>query len=55
MKEMTRKIIIEVQTDSDNPLSVLRSDIVTELSCCHTNFELSNIKVTEKEEEETCP
>lgn len=55
MKDMKRKIVIEVQTDSDNPLSVLRSDIVTELSCCHTNFDLSNIKVTEKEEEEIRP
>ena len=43
-----RKILIEVETDSDDSIDSIKRDIAMELSCCYTYFYLDTMKVSER-------
>ena len=37
---MKRKIIVELETDSEESLHFIKSDLLQEISCCTTSFDL---------------
>lgn len=48
-----RKIIIEVETDSDDSIGEIQRDVAMELGCCSTPLHLETLEVYEQAEADT--
>lgn len=42
-----RKILIEIETDSEESISTLKQDLQTEISCCWNSFDVGSMQVYE--------
>lgn len=47
-----RKIYIEIETESTDPLEILKRDLAQEISCCTAYFDTENMDVNEKQTED---
>lgn len=43
-----RTIVIKAETDSDESISMIKMDVMQELSCCSTFFDMDTLDVYEE-------